>query len=134
MNTDGLTRFAPYALAALRIITALLFLSHGTVKFFGFPAGGMPGGVELFSIFGLAALIEIVCGVLILVGFFTRPAAFIASGETAFAYWMAHAPNSFFPINNGGEAAVMFCFAFLYLVFSGPGALSIDSARAKVAA
>jgi putative oxidoreductase len=133
MNANSLSKYAPQALAALRIVTALLFISHGTVKFFGFPAGGMPGGVELFSLFGLAAAIEIVAGVLILIGFLTRPAALIASGEMAFAYFMAHAPNSFFPINNGGEAAIMFCFAFLYLVFSGPGAWSVDGARAKAA-
>ena len=128
---DRLSAYAPQALAVLRIVTALLFVLHGTQKIIGFPASDMTP--PLFSLFGLAGIIEIVAGILVLVGFFTRPAAFIAAGEMAVAYWMAHAPASVFPINNGGEAAILFCFAFLYFVFAGPGVLSIDHARGKAA-
>ena len=84
--------------------------------------------------FGLAAVLELVGGALVLVGFLTRPVAFLLAGEMAVAYWMAHAPQSFFPILNGGDAAILFCFVFLYLVFAGPGALSLDARRAEVAA
>ncbi|MEO5805775.1 DoxX family protein [Devosia sp.] len=121
---DRLSPYAPQALAVLRIVVALLFVLHGTQKIIGFPASDMTP--PLMSLFGLAGIIEIVAGLLILVGFFTRPAAFIAAGEMAVAYWMAHAPGSLFPALNGGDAAIMFCFVFLYLVFAGPGAWSIN--------
>jgi putative oxidoreductase len=83
----------------------------------------------LMSLFGLAAIIEVVGGVLLVLGLFTRIVAFILAGEMAVAYFMAHSPKDFFPINNGGEAAVLFCFVFLYLIFSGPGAWSVDARR-----
>lgn len=120
---DRLSAYAPQALAVLRIVTALLFMEHGTQKLFGFPSsmGGPAEGLML-----VAGIIEVVGGLMILFGFFTRPAAFIASGMMAVAYWMAHAPASFFPIDNGGDAAILFCFVFLYLVFAGPGAWSIN--------
>ncbi|WP_137152159.1 DoxX family protein [Devosia sp. FKR38] len=122
---DRLSAYAPQALAVLRIVSGLLFLLHGTQKVLGFPA--MDGGTPpLMSLFGAAGLIEIVTGVLIIVGFFTRPAAFIASGTMAVAYWMVHAPGSIFPTQNFGDAAVLFCFVFLYLVFAGPGAWSVN--------
>lgn len=121
---DRLSAYAPQALAVLRIITALLFLAHGTQKLLGFPASEM--SPPMFSIFWFAGVIEIVAGIMIAIGFFTRPAAFIASGTMAVAYWMAHAPASFFPVNNGGDGAVLFCFVFLYLVFAGPGAWSVN--------
>ena len=121
---DRLSAYAPQALAALRIITALLFLAHGTQKVLGFPAAEW--APEMFSMPWIAGVIEIVTGLLIAVGFFTRPAAFLASGTMAVAYWMAHAPSNFFPVNNGGDAAVLFCFVFLYLVFAGPGAWSVN--------
>jgi putative oxidoreductase len=120
--------WAPRLLAALRIMTALLFIEHGTSKLFGFPPFAM-GEIELFSIFGLAAVLEVVGGILILIGLFTRPVAFILSGEMAFAYFMVHAPQGFFPVNNGGDAAILFCFIFLYLSAAGPGAWSLDEAR-----
>jgi putative oxidoreductase len=122
-----LASLAPYFLALLRVIAALLFLSHGTMKLLGFPASDFQP--PLFSLFGLAGAIEIVAGVLIIIGLFTRVAAFIASGQMAVAYFMAHAPQAFVPAQNGGEAAVLFCFVFLYLVFAGPGAFAIDNAR-----
>jgi putative oxidoreductase len=128
MNLDRLSAYAPQALAVLRIVTALLFIAHGTQKLFGFPAGQM-GGVELLSLFGLAAVLEIVGGIAIILGFLTRPVAFVLAGEMAVAYWMVHAPMNLFPVNNMGDAAVLFCFVFLYLVFAGPGAWSLDGYR-----
>ena len=128
MNLDRLSAYAPQALAILRIITALLFMAHGTQKLFNFPPGQM-GGVELMSLIGLAAILETFGGLAILLGVFTRPVAFILAGEMAVAYWMAHAPQSPFPVNNGGDAAILFCFVFLYLFFAGPGAWSIDGRR-----
>src|SRR5215217_2301351 len=123
---DRLSAYAPQALAVLRIVTALLFILHGTQKVLGFPA--MEGGTPpLMSLFGIAGLIEIVTGILVLVGFFTRPAAFVASGTMAVAYWMVHVSmGGMIPTNNGGDAAILFCFVFLYLVFSGPGAWSVN--------
>lgn len=121
---DRLSAYAPQALAALRIVTALLFILHGTQKLFGFPATEMQ--TPLMSMFGAAGIIEVIGGLLILVGFYTRPAAFIASGAMAIAYWMVHAPGSIYPTNNGGDAPILFCFVFLYLVFSGPGAWSVN--------
>ena len=122
--SDRLSAYAPQALAVLRIMTALLFLAHGTQKILGFPAAEV--APPAFSIFLISVVIEIVTGVLIAVGFFTRPAAFLASGTMAVAYWMAHAPVNFFPANNGGDAAILFCFVFLYLIFAGPGAWSVN--------
>jgi putative oxidoreductase len=121
---DRLSAYAPQALAVLRIVAALLFLAHGLQKVVGFPASEM--NPPAFSIFWFAGIIEIVTGILIAIGFFTRPAAFIASGTMAFAYFMVHAPMNFFPVNNGGDAAILFCFFFLYLVFTGPGAWSVN--------
>lgn len=132
MNLQQLNKYQPQALAILRIITALLFMAHGTQKLLGFPAAEF--SPPMFSIFWFAGVIEIVTGVLMAIGLFTLPAAFIASGTMAFAYWMAHAPSNFFPVNNGGDAAILFCFAFLYFVFSGPGAWSIDASRNKAIA
>jgi putative oxidoreductase len=122
---DRLSAYAPQALAVLRIVSGLLFLLHGTQKVLGFPA--MDGGTPpLMSLFGAAGIIEIATGILIIIGFFTRPAAFVASGTMAVAYWMVHAPGSIFPTQNFGDAAVLFCFVFLYLVFAGPGAWSVN--------
>jgi len=126
---NRLSAYAPQALALLRIMSALLFIAHGTQKLLGFPAGGMQP--PLMSLFGLAGVIEIVGGLLILVGFLTRPVAFICSGMMAVAYFMAHHPQNFFPTNNGGDAAILFCFVFLYLVFAGPGAWSVDGSRSR---
>jgi putative oxidoreductase len=128
--TDQLDRLSPHALGVLRIVTALIFIEHGTMKLFGFPAPMEGGNVALFSLFGLAAILELVGGALVLVGLFTRPVAFLLAGEMAVAYWMVHAPQSFFPILNGGDSAILYCFVFLYLVFAGPGAFSLDANRA----
>jgi putative oxidoreductase len=119
----------PYALAALRIMTALLLLQHGLQKFFGFPTISERGLVEPLSLMGLAGALELVGGLLLLVGLFTRPVAFTLAGELAVAYFMAHAPRSFYPIVNQGELAVLFCFVFLYLSAAGGGAFSLDARR-----
>ena len=128
MNSDALDRWSPYMLAVVRIMTALIFLEHGTQKLLGFPAGSNPQP-PLLSLFGFAGVLELVGGLLILLGLFTRPVAFILAGEMALAYFMGHAPRGFFPVNNGGDAAILYCFVFLYLVFSGPGAWSLDRSR-----
>ena len=125
---ERLSAYRPYGLAALRIITALLFIEHGTMKLFAFPAAQMAGPLPPLMLF--AALLELIGGILILVGLLTRPVAFLLAGEMAVAYFMAHAPQSFFPIINGGESAIFFCFIFLYLVFAGPGAWSLDGRTA----
>lgn len=131
---DNLGRYMPQVLALLRIAAALLFIEHGTLKLFGFPAAGdAAGGGGLGTLMLIAALLEIVGGLLLLVGLFTRPVAFILSGQMAFAYFMAHAPQNFFPVHNGGDAAILFCFVFLYLVFAGPGAWSLDGKRSAAA-
>lgn len=129
----SLTSWAPRALAVLRIMTALLFIEHGTMKLFGFPAGDSPMTVQLFSLMGFAGVLEFFGGLLILLGLFTRPVAFVLSGQMAAAYFMGHVPNGFYPALNGGDAAILFCFVFLYLVFAGPGAWSLDAMRGRSA-
>jgi putative oxidoreductase len=130
VKATDLQAWTPHVLALLRIVAALLFIEHGTMKLLGFPPSEMPS-VPLLSLFGLAGILELGGGLLLLVGLFTRPVAFILSGQMAVAYWMAHAPQGFFPVLNGGEAAILFCFVFLYLVFAGPGAWSLDAARGE---
>ena len=126
------SRYAPHALSLLRIVSGLIFLAHGTQKFLGFPAGERAGtGLALDNLGAYAGLIEIVAGLLIVLGLFTRPAAFVASGTMAVAYWYAHAPQNFFPVNNGGDSAILYCFVFLYLVFAGPGPWSLDNRTAS---
>lgn len=124
-----LNAWSPRALAALRIITGLLFLAHGLVKLFGFPEGAQPGQQELLSLLGIGAVLELVGGALIVLGLFTRPVAFILSGEMAVAYFMFHMPSSVYPVINGGDAAILFSFIFLYLFTAGPGAWSLDGRR-----
>jgi len=128
-----LSRWQPQLLAILRIVVALLFLEHATIKLFGFPPGGMPGQQPIASMLGAAAIIEAVTGVLVLLGLWTRLAAFVASGEMAVAYFMIHGSKGFYPAVNQGEAAILFCFVFLYLAAAGPGAWSIDAARYPLA-
>ena len=127
MDWSKLDRWSPQALGVTRIVAGLIFLEHGTQKFLSFPGGERAGGGWAFDGLGsYAGIIEIVTGILITVGWLTRPAAFLASGTMAVAYWYAHAPQDFFPVNNGGDAAILYCFFFLYLVFRGPGAFSVD--------
>ena len=117
--------------ALLRIVSGLLFLFHGLVKIFGFPPGAQPGQVQPFTLMGVGGAIELVAGTLIMIGLFTRPAAFLAAGEMAVAYWMFHAPRSLYPVINQGEAAILYCFIFLFLAAAGAGAWSIDGARRR---
>lgn len=128
---ENLGRYARYALAVLRIVAALIFMEHGTQKLFGFPAPPERGLPPAFSLFWIGAILEFGGGLLVLLGLFTRPVAFILSGEMAVAYWMVHAPRNLYPALNGGDAAILFCFVFLLLVFTGPGAFSIDGSRAS---
>jgi putative oxidoreductase len=131
-DMNAFTRLSPWApqvLSITRIVSGLIFLAHGTAKLLGFPASDM--NPPAFSMGWNAGVIELVAGVLITVGLFTRPAAFIASGTMAFAYFLAHAPQNFFPVLNGGDAAILYCFLFLYFVFSGPGPWSVDAMRGK---
>lgn len=121
--------YAPQLRAVLRIVTSLLFLSHGVVKLFGFPAGAMPGKVPLAGLFGVAGVLELVGGALVLLGLLTRPVAFLLAGEMAVAYFMAHASKGFYPVLNGGEAAILYCFVYLYISAAGPGAWSLDARR-----
>jgi putative oxidoreductase len=126
---DRLAAWSPQMLAVLRIMTALLFIEHGTSKMFDFPPSPMPGEFKLFSLMGLAGILEVVGGLLILIGLCTRPVAFVLAGFMAVAYFMAHAPKSFFPLLNEGDAAILYCFIFLYLMVAGPGAWSVDSLK-----
>lgn len=119
-------RFAPFVLAALRIATALLFLQHGTAKLLGVPHVAMFDGLKLMSLLGVGGVLELVGGLLILIGFLTRPTAFILSGEMAVAYFLFHAGDSFWPILNKGELAALYCFVFLYLSAAGPGKHALD--------
>ena len=121
--------FSEALLSVLRIMTGLLFFTHGSAKLLGFPVTQhFAGGVELFSLTGLTGFLELVGGALIAIGLFTRLTAFILSGMMAVAYFMAHAPQGFHPINNGGELAILFCFIFLYIAAAGPGPWSVDTA------
>ncbi|HKA30555.1 MAG TPA: DoxX family protein [Candidatus Binatia bacterium] len=113
--------------ALFRIVVGFLFLWHGIQKLFGFP-GTMPPGVPAFITY-TGGPIELICGILVMIGLFTRWAAFIASGEMAVAYWMAHGPHALLPIVNQGELAVFYCFAFLFIAARGGGIWSVDAAR-----
>lgn len=130
MNT---TIWAPRALTALRIVAALLFIEHAAMKFLQFPAP-VPGVTyPLPAILIVAGVIEVITSVLMIVGFQTRIAAFVASGEMAAAYFMAHAPQTFWPALNMGEPAILFCFIFLYVAAAGGGALTLDNVRRAAA-
>ena len=122
---ETLDRIQPYLLSVLRIMVGLLFMQHGLSKLFGFPAGA--GFPAFLSLPWFEGCIELIGGGLIVIGLFTRSAAFITSGEMAIGYFMVHAPKSFFPYVNGGNLAVLYCFVFLYLVVSGPGPISLDA-------
>jgi len=122
-----INKWTPHVLAILRIVTALLFLEHATMKFFAFPAA-IPGvSYPLPAIMLVAGIIELITALLLTVGYFTRIAAFVASGEMAVAYWLAHGSQSFWPALNMGEPAILFCFVFLYLAFAGPGIWALDT-------
>ncbi len=130
MNEDRLQVWTPQVLSALRIVAALLFLQYGLSKYFGFPAKPPPN-FSVFSLIGLAGAIELVGGLLLVVGLWSRSAAFIMSGEIAVAYFIRRAPNGFFPQVNTGGLEVLFCFVFLFLFVAGPGCWAVDTMRRR---
>jgi putative oxidoreductase len=126
-----LSEWSPRLLSVLRIMAGLLYMAHGTQKLLGFPP--MPAGramPDLLTLQGVSGILELVLGALLVLGLFTRPAAFVASGHMAFAYFIGHAGRSFFPTLNNGDAAILYCFIFLYLSAAGPGPWSLDATRA----
>ncbi|HEY4039321.1 MAG TPA: DoxX family protein [Burkholderiaceae bacterium] len=128
--------WTPRAQGLLRLIASFLFLQHATAKFFAVPHVAMFDNLQVLSLVGIAGIIELVCGALLLIGLWGRPAAFVLSGEMAVAYFMAHAPhgNVLSPLLNSGEPAVLYCFVFLFLSVAGPGSWSVDAARGVVKA
>ncbi|HZJ81680.1 MAG TPA: DoxX family protein [Guyparkeria sp.] len=132
-DTTFLEAWCPRALSVLRIVTAYLLIPHGTAKLFGAPHQAMFDGLQWMSLMGLAGLLEVAGGVLLLIGLFTRPVAFILCGFMAVAYFMGHASqgNVLLPMLNQGELSVLYCFVFLYLVFAGAGAWSVDAMRRR---
>ena len=125
--------WAPQLLSVLRIVVAFLYFQVGSAKWFAFPAAIMPGGgtAPVGSLVWFAGVIEVVGGTLILLGLFTRPVAFILSGEMAFAYFIGHAGNGFWPVLNQGAPAIFYCFTFLYFSAAGPGPWSLDALLAR---
>lgn len=123
----NIASWSPRVLSVLRIMTALLFIQSGTAKFFGFPGPGP----ELTALLVVQGVLELVGGFLVLIGFLTRPVAFILSGDMAVAYFLRHASRGFFPFLNGGSLAVLFCFVFLYLFVAGGGVWSVDALRSE---
>ena len=126
-DSNSVARLTPAALSLLRIVTALLFFEHGLSRLFGFPSPMQTP--PMLTMYWFAGAIEFVCGGLLIVGLFSRAAAFIAAGEMALAYFISHAPNGFFPILNRGDAAILYCFIFLYLAVAGGGTWSVDASR-----
>jgi len=124
---ESLAQYRPQALGILRIMTALQFVEHGSQKLFNFPSAAQPHA--LTGLTTAAGILEFAGGILLALGLFTRPVAFLLAGEMAIAYFMAHFPRDFFPVNNSGDAAISFCFIFLYVVFAGAGAFAVDNRR-----
>lgn len=124
---DGLEEWAPQLLSVLRIVTALLFIQHGSAKLFHVPHQAAFDHLHLMSLLGVQGILEFFGGLLLLVGLFSRPIAFLLSGDMAVAFFMAHFPRGWLPILNGGDLAVLFTFVFLYLWVAGPGPWSIDA-------
>ena len=124
------TVWAPRLLSVLRVVAALIFFEHGTQKLLGFPPPANPGAA-VSALSWWAGVLELIGGALLIVGLFTRPVAFILSGEMAVAYWIAHAPRSFYPILNGGDAAILYCFVFLFIAAAGAGPWSLDALMSR---
>jgi putative oxidoreductase len=122
---------APRLQSLLRIVTALMFMSAGTTKLFGYPQAFKGGHLTLASQVGIAAILETFGGALVLIGLFTRPVAFLLSGEMAVAYFQVHAPRGFWPVVNGGLSAVLYCFIWLYFSAAGPGPWRVDARRKR---
>jgi putative oxidoreductase len=123
--------YAPQLQSILRIVAAIMFMSAGTMKLFGIPSPPKPMSIELFSQLGLAGVLEVFGGALLLIGLFTRPVAFLLAGEMAVAYFQGHASHGFWPTVNGGQPAVLYCFIWLYYSAAGAGAWSLDAMRRK---
>jgi putative oxidoreductase len=123
--TAFLDACAPRVLSILRIVSAMIFMEHGTQKWLNVPPLGRPAP-EFLSMSGFGGILELIGGFLLVLGLFTRPVAFVLSGEMAIAYWWSHAPRGVFPVLNGGDAAILYCFIFLYLAVAGGGAWSLD--------
>jgi putative oxidoreductase len=131
-GSNTMDTWAPRVLSLLRIVVGLQFLEHGTQKFFAFPARAAGAAApDLMSLYGVQGCLEIVGGVLIILGLFTRPVAFILAGDMAVAYFYAHFPRNFFPVLNAGDAAILYCFVFLYLAAAGGGEWSVDAKRPR---
>jgi putative oxidoreductase len=124
-SMTALAAYRPVLLSVLRIMTGLLLLQHGTTKYLSIPVGPMNGASPM-TLSGAAGILELIGGILLILGLFTRPVAFILSGMTAVAYFIAHAPQGFYPILNGGELAVLYSFVLLYIASAGPGPISLD--------
>jgi putative oxidoreductase len=131
INESFLSNWAPRLLSVLRITTAFTFMQHGSAKLLGFPKVEMFANLQFWSLYGLAGVLELFGGLLLLIGLFSRPVAFILSGMMAVAYFMAHSVPFFSPMLNRGEAAYLFCFVFLYIAAAGPGPWSIDAMRGR---
>jgi len=131
MEFTWLSRWQAELRAILRIVVGLLFLEHALIKLFGFPPGGAPGLQQVGTLLWIGGVVELLTSILVIIGLFTRIAAFVAAGEMAIAYFMVHFPKSFYPAINMGEAAILFCFVFLYIAAAGPGAWSIDGTRGR---
>ena len=129
--SETLAAWRPRALSVLRIVTGLMIIQHGMAKLIGFPVVANLANLNPLSLIGAAGFIELIGGALLILGLLTRPAAFIISGEMAFAYFMAHEPKSFYPLINGGTLAIMFCFTCLFLSTAGPGPWSVDAAMKR---
>jgi putative oxidoreductase len=129
--SETMAALAPRALSVLRLITGLMIIQHGMAKLLGFPVVASFANLNPLSLIGAAGFIELIGGALLIVGFQTRLVAFVVSGEMAFAYFMAHAPKSFYPLINGGTLAIMFCFTCLFLATAGPGPWSVDAATKR---
>jgi putative oxidoreductase len=126
MKNSGLSRFNPYLLSVLRLVAACVYVAHGTQKMFGVPGHPFHAPVFAATMMGAAGVLETIGGSLLLLGLFTRPVAFVLSGQMAVAYFTQHLPNGSWPILNGGELAVLFCFLWLFFCVAGPGPISID--------
>ena len=131
MELPWLSRWQPQLLAIFRIVVGLLFLEHALIKLAGFPPGGQPGLQHPGSLLWIGGVIELVTSILVVLGLFTRIGAFVAAGEMAVAYFMFHFPKGFYPAVNMGEAAILYCFAFLYIAAAGPGAWALDNLRRR---
>ena len=131
MKSSGLSRFTPYLLSVLRLVAAFVYAAHGTQKLFGVPGHPFHAPVFAATLVVAAGVIETTGGILMFLGLFTRPVAFVLSGQMAFAYFKQHAPGGAWPIMNGGELAVLFCFLWLFFCVAGPGPISVDALRGR---